>query len=302
VVSSTGTLDTFNFSATASGHVLSPFKTIRIPDIGEDILFLSFAWHPSLEDVVAISTSEGNIYILRLGKDYETSQTSDGPIIQHSLEAWCVAMTLVYPDQTGGGNSFFTLMTGGDDSALQYLTCSIGHDSLPRGSLQVELPFSPVTVRGHSAGVTAILFLPLPSGEQPDLVVTGSYDDRIRIYSFTPLHLTSGLRKATLMAEANLGGGVWRLKLIRIDNGGEPASLRAWVLASCMHAGARLVELRRDATTGSWEIHVLARFEEHKSMNYASDCQPAKATDDLVCVSSSFYDKLLCVWKFRGLH
>lgn len=305
MVSSTGTLDIFKFSGSStSSHVLSSFTTTRIPGIGEDVLFLSFAWHPSLEDIVAISTSEGNIYILRLGEGYQTSQVSDGPIIKHSLEAWCVAMSPIYPDHMDGGDKLFTLMTGGDDSALQYLTCNmeeqVDDDSPSKESLPVDVPFSPITVRGHGAGVTAILFLPLPLDEPEDMVVTGSYDDHLRIYSVAPLHRTGGVRRATLLSEVNLGGGVWRLKLIRIDSGGENMAIRALVLASCMHAGARLVELRRDAPSASWKVQVLARFEEHKSMNYASDCLPGNASDDLVCVSSSFYDKLLCVWKFQA--
>jgi len=64
-----------------------------------------------------------------------------------------------------------------------------------------------------------------------------------------------------------------------------------------MHAGARVVELRRDAE-GQWRIEVLARFEEHKSMNYGSDVQPADGRVKTI-VSTSFYDKLLCLWRYE---
>jgi len=75
------------------------------------------------------------------------------------------------------------------------------------------------------------------------------------------------------------------------------------ILASCMHSGTRIVRLTRAAeTTGGddvWEFEVLAKFEEHESMNYGSDVQPAVAGEvgkSRLVVSTSFYDKLMCLW------
>jgi hypothetical protein len=78
-----------------------------------------------------------------------------------------------------------------------------------------------------------------------------------------------------------------------------------------MHAGSRIVQLSRSGD--EWEFAVLAKFEEHKSMNYGSDVQPLTAgagggdveggeqQAKRVIVSTSFYDKLMCVWSFwRG--
>lgn len=63
-----------------------------------------------------------------------------------------------------------------------------------------------------------------------------------------------------------------------------------------MHAGSRILRLLRDEN-GSWSFHVLARFEEHKSMNYGTDVRPSK--DSLkTFVSTSFYDKLMCLWQY----
>lgn len=75
------------------------------------------------------------------------------------------------------------------------------------------------------------------------------------------------------------------------------------VLASCMHAGTRVVRVTR--TLEQWDIEVLAEFTEHESMNYASDVwKPeggydlqGKEMSELLCVSSSFYDRRLCVWR-----
>ena len=74
-----------------------------------------------------------------------------------------------------------------------------------------------------------------------------------------------------------------------------------------MHAGARVVEVSHivdrpdgDRDGESWSVRVLAEFTEHTSMNYASDVWTfqREATGDakLFCVSSSFYDKRVCVW------
>lgn len=72
------------------------------------------------------------------------------------------------------------------------------------------------------------------------------------------------------------------------------------LLASCMHAGSRIVRLSR-SEAGEWTFDVLAKFEEHKSMNYGSDVQPVesgKTGERRTVVSTSFYDKLMCVWEF----
>ena len=74
-----------------------------------------------------------------------------------------------------------------------------------------------------------------------------------------------------------------------------------------MHAGARILRLRSDGEHDGWRFEVLAKFEEHGSMNYGSDVQPLGLLDERseargvvvrTVVSTSFYDKLLCVWRF----
>ena len=66
-----------------------------------------------------------------------------------------------------------------------------------------------------------------------------------------------------------------------------------------MHAGARILEVRR-TEGGKWLINVLAKFVEHESMNYASDgccIYVGGRVEGFTVVSTSFYDKKLCVWK-----
>lgn len=78
------------------------------------------------------------------------------------------------------------------------------------------------------------------------------------------------------------------------------------ILASCMHAGSRVVRLCKggndtDGGDGEeWRFEVLARFEEHDSMNYGSDVQPRNESAGMNVVSISFYDKLMCLWRYEG--
>lgn len=179
------------------------------------------------------------------------------------------------------------VLSGGDDAALRFYDSEGGVQWADR--------------KVHGAGVTAILPLPLPlalpdeSGDSDSLVVTGSYDDQIRLVR------TPRMGRREVLAELDLGGGVWRLKFLTVAQ--EASERGRWViLASCMHAGARIVELNRDEG-GEWGFEVLARFEEHQSMNYGSDVQPGTGDGDgdgrnVTIVSTSFYDKLLCLWRY----
>lgn len=107
-------------------------------------------------------------------------------------------------------------------------------------------------------------------------------------------------------AEMDLGGGVWRLKVLnkKLAPQAAPNSSEATqppeevlLLVSCMHAGARIVKLIR--TGEDWRFEVLAKFEEHKSMNYGSDSQVGlNANGQRTFISTSFYDRLLCLWRF----
>ncbi|BCS22286.1 uncharacterized protein APUU_30511A [Aspergillus puulaauensis] len=158
--------------------------------------------------------------------------------------------------------------------------------------------------RHHTAGVTSILPLPIPlshpltNGEP--LLLTGSYDENLRVY-----HATRG---GVVLAEAGLGGGVWRLQLLsstRTETAkSAPQRGEKWtflVLASCMHGGTRVVRVVVGGEEAAAGIEVLVEFTEHESMNYASDVwRPHdQATGELRVVSSSFYDRRVCIWKVR---
>lgn len=77
-----------------------------------------------------------------------------------------------------------------------------------------------------------------------------------------------------------------------------------------MHAGTRIVQVIREEKKEEeeeeeeWRFHVLAKFEEHESMNYGSDVQPKlkekkkerEEKEKKKIVSTSFYDRRLCLW------
>ena len=68
-----------------------------------------------------------------------------------------------------------------------------------------------------------------------------------------------------------------------------------------MYAGVRMLEIQGNRD-GEWAINVLGAVTIHESMCYGSDIQPqlvkeATWNSKRVYVSTSFYDKLLCVWR-----
>ncbi|KAF2646249.1 hypothetical protein P280DRAFT_440093 [Massarina eburnea CBS 473.64] len=265
-------------------------QTFNVAD--PEILVTAFLWHPRKGGsnghslVACLSLSDGSIAMGAIEPKSTTSDVAVENITCHDLEAWTVALTL---DGTG-------IYSGGDDSGLMFSGLAEHSPTLWPGASDFKT--TPRTAwkdqKTHFAGVTAIL--PLQTTSSESLIVTGSYDDNIRLISVP----TSGRRRA--VAELNLGGGVWRLKRLDLLNKPSPARERdsqdVLILASCMHAGARIVRLHHSADEDEWRFEVLAKFEEHKSMNYGSDCQP-KLNDkgQRTFITTSFYDRLLCFWR-----
>jgi diphthamide biosynthesis protein 7 len=306
-VSSTSIMCIYDFSPDHDpSSPLTRIAVVRLPGIGEDVLFLSFCWHPTIEDVVALTTSTGQVRLVRFEQNYETLSASTA-IMTHSLEAWCVAISPTL-SLSGDGlpqDTSLTLLSGGDDSNLHYVDCTLGEPTAERdGDLALEDISAQVSVKGHGAGVTAILPLWFQSRHSTGLFVTGSYEDRIRLFRLPTTHNPGTCGRSELLAECNLGGGVWRIKLIHLDereNYGKedtqsrPFAWRARLLVSCMYAGVRVLELVK-SVGGGYDFSVLARFEEHQSMNYGSDFRMGPGPQ-LQCVSTSFYDKLVCLWE-----
>ncbi|KAK8237005.1 hypothetical protein HDK77DRAFT_475346 [Phyllosticta capitalensis] len=221
------------------------------------------------------------------------------------------------------------------------------------GEEQEESRFSPPwhwqDARTHGAGVTFILPLPLPlpqtasSSTTPSLpsplLLTGSYDESLRLLAPPP---PVGPRRVRELADVPLEGGVWRVSVVdgptAVSSAEKGVGVEWTLLVSCMHAGTRVVRLTGSSTASAaaaaeeegkaesewdWAFEVLARFEEHQSMNYASAVQPlplalekleetkegeggaggsgdgeVKRKRKRTVISTSFYDRLVAVWEW----
>jgi diphthamide biosynthesis protein 7 len=290
VATSTGAFAIYELASWERNPKITHIKTIQY--FPENILITAFAWHPE-SFMVGMSLSDGRVC---LGVIDSENETDDSPahmdIATHDLEAWTLAFL---PDGSG-------ILSGGDDSALKMIELSDGPEevSAHQSSYTAARYMSWSDKKIHGAGVTAIL--PLHVDDESGLVVTGSYDDHIRLLRVS----AAGVRK--VLADSNLGGGVWRLKLLDRNptlpahHGvekwrSEPPPTALLLLVSCMHAGTRIVKLSKN-TDNEWQFEVLAKFEQHKSMNYGSDSQPAvNGKGQRTFITTSFYDRLLCLWR-----
>lgn len=274
------------------------------------LLILSLTWMPcdKFPSTIAFSMSDGRVGLLSFGQ----SQHALRLVRSHAQEAWTIAWSTAHSHNDTAPE----LYSGGDDSMIVkhrgwlcseggFLDVSSSEGNFPN-SLFADGTYTPLIQdsKTHTAGVTAIL--PVPKrGEASELVVTGSYDEQIRLLALSPQR-----KRAIVLAEKRLHGGVWRLKPLVQDNFhdeewsagfgiGIKHGMRFRVLASCMHAGVSILGFR-ESEEGVWSVEILAKFTEHESMNYASDVRPSLAGEDgdMTVVSSSFYDRKLCVWNF----
>jgi diphthamide biosynthesis protein 7 len=163
---------------------------------------LSLSWHPVTSNLVGVTVSSGEVYVVDTTVNPEAAMDTAKEILVHDLEAW----TLVFSHD---GKAIYS---GGDDASLRFSTLqSSTSTSKPRETEdEDEDDFAPLQWqdrRSHQAGVTAIL----PLANEPDILITGSYDDNIRILH-TPL-----VGRKSVLAEENLEGGVWRLKMLEED-------------------------------------------------------------------------------------
>ena len=287
-----------------------------------DSLITSLAFDPT-SSFLATTQSTGEVHLLHINQHaqdfgYVTLQSD---IHSHKpLEAWCVAFGAAPQTTNFADDRACTIYSGGDDSALlatSYDRSSTHSASGHQGHTALK--------KLHGAGVVAILPLPVQ-----DIVLTGSYDEHIRVINTA---------SKTVLAEARLGGGVWRLKPFDIPEHRRPWTLKRrkrskeWkpdndisnaddedelsteaylkVLCSCMHAGSRVIEVVQ-SPEGGWRVEILAKFDfegwEERRLNYGSDVQPrvagvingnGESETGRWCVSTSFYDKLVCLWRFE---
>ncbi|KAL1958944.1 hypothetical protein VTO42DRAFT_3497 [Malbranchea cinnamomea] len=298
-------------SVEASNPQIRYLSTIPVHDDPAE-LALHLAWiPPSLEqadvhqrDGFAVSFSGGQVSVFHTnGASNELIRESMSEIQfpGSSIEVWYVAFNQTNPK----GRGLPSLFSGDDFSQVREFVFPGLLNSSDDEDENASSPYQKFNDRGkhHGAGVTAIL--PLFTDESSTVLLTGSYDGYIRVYRLN--------MRGQVLEELDLGGGVWRLKLIKTtrkqamsSDPPSPKGLDYYILASCMHAGTRILKLSHtyasDSSHEQWTFEVLTQFTEHESMNYASDFRiqldNGITTDGtlLLCVSSSFYDKRVCVW------
>ncbi|CAD6502939.1 BgTH12-02613 [Blumeria graminis f. sp. triticale] len=324
-------LDTNIFAVASSTGSVSVFKAIKEQDnysiqhvathqiLPVDILVLSLAWYPhtnklrlSEDPLFAITASNGCVHMIRLSADLKCFRiVNELPaLILHSDNAWTCTISDQY------------IYSGGDDSILSRIKfdrvsledkgkITLMDNSGQQWNSTTDHRTSQIDYKGHGAGVTAIIALPTCTVEKKNkILLTGSYDDFIRVYEILD-NQPHKLNCYRILTELFVGGGVWRLKAMKTSwHEIEECNVDCTVLASCMHAGAKILKIR-GYKNGEWKIDLMAEMTAHQSMCYASDFLPQSisneqglevSTDDNVnewtIVSTSFYDKLLQVWKW----
>jgi diphthamide biosynthesis protein 7 len=191
VATSTGSLEFLTFDAGAAELEHTSSKQITEPDT----LVLDLLWHPTRADTIAVTLSDGIVALCQSNDSTKpwspSSQTTTTELATHSLEPWTLAFS---PDASH-------VFSGGDDAVLRAIQLSSSDESSTPSPTALW-----IDRKTHEAGVTAILLL------ATDLLITGSYDDRIRLIAAPPV----GRRQ--VLAQLDLGGGVWRLRML--DDGG----------------------------------------------------------------------------------
>lgn len=226
-----------------------------------------------------VSTAEGEVHLLSTHSDGSCSlhrvDLSDVQSIRaellhtsqdHSLECWIGAFC---PSSRADTVRYYS---GGDDAKFFRRTVQLAGVSDDESPAVVES----ISIRGHDAGVTAIL--PLSA----DIVLTGSYDDHIRLYDFS--------QSRRCITSLKLGGGVWRIIPTEPADLAlpQPAGIREF-LVCCMYGGAYIVRLQTLPNSAP-VFEVVARFDKHESIVYGGDVR-----GDLYA-TCSFYDRRICIW------
>ncbi|KAI4229661.1 MAG: hypothetical protein L6R36_000708 [Xanthoria steineri] len=262
----------------------------------EEVSITSLDFTPSdwEASVIAVTMSNGSIAVWDTATpDKISTLPAVHNLMNNPTQAWTVAWFTQKPKP---GLSHF-LYTGGDDSAL----CRHAVNDVP----DVGKGFCTTAsytefrrdVKAHDAGVTAIVPL-WKDKKKREVLLTGSYDEFVRV-----LYITAPTKSARIEASRRLYDGVWQLKLLkRPSNPDDPAGISFLVLASCMRVGCKILKVHRNSED-EWGIEVLAEFVDPgrvRALSYASGFQVGSSSPDLqdmTFVSTSFYEKKLCIWK-----
>jgi len=211
---------------------------------------------------LAVSKSDGSLCIVE-PTEAGYSLAHDWPA--HDYEAWIVAWN--HWDSN-------VLFSGGDDCRFKIWDIRSG------------LSQPTFTSKRFDAGVTSIQSHP----HIENLVAVGSYNNTVRLYDLRKSHVA--------LAEASVGGGVWRIKW-------HPhVSRKQDMLVACMHDGFKVVKFSNislgleDSPVGEIGSSIEKRHDLHQSLAYGVDWAGCESgTKESIVASCSFYDHSLRLWK-----
>ncbi|ESZ97890.1 hypothetical protein SBOR_1766 [Sclerotinia borealis F-4128] len=317
VSSSTGRISLFKITTNDDPSPnLEHVNTWKVFD--DSVLITFFAWCPSKSKdgslSLAVTASTGVVQILNItGAIYGKIHGSDlrlrreePPIALHALKipysgeepqyAYCCHWAF-HPLSLS--EKFHGIFSGGDDSKLR--TCILGNPGNRENHFDWNLQTS---FSGHDAAVISIL--PLPSGDYKWILLTGSYDNKVRIiameWSTGPVDTDelSQEKPISVMTDLDVEGGAYRLEFLH-DYPKQPdpnQDLSFQILASCMEVGAKILQVQRKNNT--WNIKIIASLNisipkfpnpsEKSQLCYASAVQPATSKSGMV-FNSSYFNK-----------
>lgn len=263
------------------------------------ITFFQFipAQAPHLGSLISATTDDGGIYLMKYClNNFTVDLLNNGePINKHQLRyantpdnAWCCAVSASDP---------LTIYSGGDGGYLIQDIVSFGHSKPYSYSMEKKRSH---THMFHDAGVTAILPLTPSSLTDEELLLTGSYDEHVRLYS---------TKDKKVLADLSLDGGVYRLKSLGQVNWFRPQSTTYAILACCMHAGTKIIHVK-GSKIGRWSIEVVGSLNvpgnDPNNYCYAAAARlsgplgiTTKYEEKRLCVSGTWIDKKLVVWEFK---
>lgn len=229
----------------------------------DETLALSLDWSNGEESNprIVVSDSKGVVSLFELNADGLVRIVS---WTAHEFEAWIAVFD--YWDAN-------VMYSGGDDRKFQRFDARI--EARPTASNQI-----------HCAGVTSIH----SNATREFLLSSGSYDEILRLWD------TRNFKRP--VSQANLRGGIWRLKW-------DPFAHR-YLLAACMYGGFQVIDCENSETPS-----VIGEYNEHESIAYGCDwCylnreQTAdevivtEARDLLLVATCSFYDHALKLASLR---
>ncbi|KAM3072074.1 hypothetical protein ACMFMG_008536 [Clarireedia jacksonii] len=318
VSSSTGRISFFRIQD--NGNPVPDIVHIKTWKVFDDsVLITYFAWCPlpqaegtkslviaASTGVIQLITVTGNLRLDSSGNDLRC-QREEPAISLHSLKVPYVgeepqyAYCCVWNPAPGGlSNNFSGVFSGGDDSKLR--TGILGSSMEADDNFHHYLP---TTFSGHDAAVISIL--PLPCVDKRWILLTGSYDNKVRILTMDWDSQTKQ-KSIDVSAILDVGGGAYRLEFLQ-DYTSQPtqhSNLHFQVLATCMEAGVKILDIQRNE--GTWNINIIASADIEASKShtpgnttqlcYASAVQQLAGSDDIIFVSSCFTKRQLGVYRF----